>query len=138
MAFLASIQKSLDRLSEKQPTTEPMMVISALSGLSQADLMLIQEYLCLRETGLDQDTAYSFMDGRHKQAQKAMSRLQEEVLKQEQALRDQKDANRPAKASRYKKSRSEGIQAYLKDLGYLKPDEIRADTTPPSDVGDLR
>jgi hypothetical protein len=26
----------------------------------------------------------------------------------------------------------------LKDLGYLKPDEIRADTTPPSDVGDLR
>jgi hypothetical protein len=39
------------------------------------------------ETGLDQDTAYSLMDGRHTQAQKAMSRLQEEVLKQEQALK---------------------------------------------------
>jgi len=112
------------------------MMISALSGLSQTDLMLIHEYLCLRETGLDQDTTYSFMDGRHERAQKAMSRLQKEYAKQEQALRDQKDANRPAKASRYKKSRSEGIQAYLKDLGHLKPEEIRADTTPPSDVSD--
>ena len=91
LSFLAGIQKSLDRLSEKQPTTEPMMVISALSGLSQADLALIKEYLCLRETGLDQDTAYSFMDGRHKQAQKAMNRLQEEYTKQEKTLREAKD-----------------------------------------------
>jgi hypothetical protein len=84
-----------------------------LSGLSQADLMLIQEYLCLRETGLDMDTAYSFMDGRHERAQKAMIRLQEEYAKQEQAQRDQKPLRVKSKATRPYASAKEYLTTVL-------------------------
>jgi hypothetical protein len=115
-----------------------MIMISALSGLSKTDLMLLQEYLCLRETGLDQDTAYSFMDGRHESAQKALVRLQKEYDRQEQA---QKSEQRPPRIQGKPATRQySSAKEYLKSIGHLKPDEIRVSdmTPPPDDVGDIQ
>jgi hypothetical protein len=129
LSFLCGIQESLDRLSDKQPTTEPMMVISALSSLSQADLMLIQEYLCLRESGPDQDTAYSFMDGRHKSARKAMRRLSEEYSKQENAMKAASASKRvkPVGKSQARQD-SSSVKEYLSRRGY------RGDYTPADSI----
>lgn len=107
--------ESLGRLHEIH-FEDLLVVISSLNTLSEADILIIQEYLCLRDSGFDQSTAYSFLNGRHQKVEGALGRLQEAYAKQAETLLAQKHKKR----SRSKQPLSEPETEYLGVAAYMK------------------